>query len=77
MAVIHGLDMYNICTPRKLIFYFLSHLMGYDRGNRFPFDFEPNGNGETICRSVRNKVTPNVREAGVSLHIRDKNERLP
>ena len=31
-------------TLRKLYFYFLSHWIGYDRGDRFPFDFEPNGN---------------------------------
>ena len=30
-------------APRKLCFHFLSHLMGYDRGESFPFDFEPNG----------------------------------
>ena len=28
---------------RKLYFYFLSRWMGYDRGDSFPFDFEPNG----------------------------------
>ena len=26
-------------TLRKLCFLFLSHLMGYDRGDNFPFDF--------------------------------------
>ena len=30
-------------TLRELYFHFLSHLMGYDRGDSFPFDFEPNG----------------------------------
>ena len=30
------------CTLRKLFFHFLSHLMGYDRGDSFPFDFGPN-----------------------------------
>ena len=30
-------------TPRKLYFYFLSHWMGYDCGDSFLFDFEPNG----------------------------------
>ena len=29
---------------RKLVFYFLSNWMGYDRGDSFSFDFEPNGN---------------------------------
>ena len=30
-------------TLRKLVFYFLSNIwMGYDRGDSFPFDFEPN-----------------------------------
>ena len=28
---------------RKLYFHFLSHLMGYYRGESYPFDFEPNG----------------------------------
>ena len=28
---------------RKLSFQFLSHWMGYDHGDSFPFDFEPNG----------------------------------
>ena len=31
-------------TLRKLHFHYLSHWMGYDRGDSFPFDFEPNGN---------------------------------
>ena len=30
-------------TLRKLNFHFLSHWMGYDRGDSIPFDFEPNG----------------------------------
>ena len=30
-------------TLRKLYFNFLSHCMGYDRGDSFLFDFEPNG----------------------------------
>ena len=30
-------------TLRKLVFHFLSNWMGYDRGDSFPFDFEPNG----------------------------------
>ena len=30
-------------TLRKLVFHFLSHWMGYDRGDSFPIDFEPNG----------------------------------
>ena len=30
-------------TLRKLYLHFLSHWMGYDRGNSFPFDFEPTG----------------------------------
>ena len=31
-------------TLRKLVFHFLSNWMGYDRGDSFPFNFEPNGN---------------------------------
>ena len=30
-------------TLRKLYFHFLLNRMGYDRGDSFPFDFEPNG----------------------------------
>ena len=30
-------------TLRKLDFHFLSHSMGYDRGDSFSFNFEPNG----------------------------------
>ena len=29
--------------PRKLYFHFFSNFMGYDRGDNFPFNFEPNG----------------------------------
>ena len=32
-----------VITLRKLYFHFLSHWMGYDRGDGFPFNFEPNG----------------------------------
>ena len=31
------------CTLRKLYFHFFSHWMVYDRGDSFPFYFEPNG----------------------------------
>ena len=31
------------CAQRKLYFHFLSHWMGYDRGDSFRLDFEPNG----------------------------------
>ena len=36
----------GIVSPslRKLVFHFLSNWMGYDRGDSFPFDFEPNEN---------------------------------
>ena len=30
-------------TLKELAFHFLSNWMGYDRGDSFPFDFEPNG----------------------------------
>ena len=33
----------NHITLRKLDFLFLPNLMGYDRGDSFPIDFEPNG----------------------------------
>ena len=32
----------NPSQARKLDFHFLSYWMGYDRGDSFPFDFEPN-----------------------------------
>ena len=37
--------VYTVCVRalRKAYFYFLSHSMGYDRGDSFPFDFKPNG----------------------------------
>ena len=40
---------------RKLVFHFLSNGMGYDRGDRFPFDFEPNGLpfGEVVAICIR------------------------
>ena len=31
-------------TLRKLLFYFLSNLMGYDRGDSLPFNIDPDGN---------------------------------
>ena len=36
-------DVFPLCTLRKLVFHFLSNWMGSDRGDSFPFDFEPNG----------------------------------
>ena len=30
-------------APRKLYLHFFSNLMGHDRGDSCPFDFEPNG----------------------------------
>ena len=33
----------GVYTLRKLYCHFLSHWMGYDSGDRFPFDSEPNG----------------------------------
>ena len=34
---------YISSTLRKLDLHFISHWMGYDRGDSFRFDFEPNG----------------------------------
>ena len=42
---------YFQCSLRKLYFYFLSHWMGYDCGDSFLFDFEPNW----IHHSARNQ----------------------
>ena len=36
--------MAHFIALRKLCFHFLSQWIGYDRGDSFPFDFEPNGN---------------------------------
>ena len=41
MTSLNELLLRRNCTLRKL--YFHSHWMGYDRGDSFPFDFEPNG----------------------------------
>ena len=43
--MIEPVDMFPLYshTLRKIYFHFLSHGMGYDRGDSFPFDFEPNG----------------------------------
>ena len=38
-----GFGLLVITTLRTLYFQFLSHWMGYDHGDSFPFDFEPNG----------------------------------
>ena len=38
------MDRLGPSTLRKLYFHFLSYWMGYDRGDGFPFDFEPNIN---------------------------------
>ena len=35
-------DPLNFDTLRKLYLHFLSHWMGYDRDDSFPYDFEPN-----------------------------------
>ena len=35
-------DSFRPSSLRKLYFHFLSHRMGYDRGDSFPIDFEPN-----------------------------------
>ena len=39
-----GSQWLSVSFPlRKLYFHFLSHWMGYDRGDSFSFDFKPNG----------------------------------
>ena len=37
------LSQMETVTLRKLYFQFISNLMGYNRGDIFTFDFEPNG----------------------------------
>ena len=39
----HQFGHLETSTLRKLVFHILSNWMGYDRGDSFPFDFEPNG----------------------------------
>ena len=41
-------------TLKKLYFHFLSNWMGYDHGDSFSFDFEPNGSpfGCTDCVQI-------------------------
>ena len=41
-VLFHSCPGVCIRTLRKLCFHFLSRWMGYDRGDSFPFDFEPN-----------------------------------
>ena len=57
-------------TMKKLDFHFLSHWMGYDRGNSFPFDFEPNGIpfGSKYRKRIRRTTS---RETCVSRHHKD------
>ena len=43
ITIMYQCDAPYLNTMRKLVFHFLSHWMGYDRGDSFPFDFEPNG----------------------------------
>ena len=42
-ATEHEMPNYKGGALGKLCFHFLSHWMGYGRGDSFPFDFEPNG----------------------------------
>ena len=59
--------LYRLCSLRKLYFHFLSHWMGYDRGDSFPFDFEPNGNPFGLNRKVsrhHDHIPFNVKENG-------------
>ena len=39
-----SLELIAIVTAAKIDLQFLSNLTEYDRGDNFPFDFEPNGN---------------------------------
>ena len=39
----HSIVKRELLTLRKQLFNFLSIRMGYDHGDSFPFDFEPNG----------------------------------
>ena len=42
MCIVHQKSHIG-ATLRKLYFPFLPHWMGYDRGDSFPFNFEPKG----------------------------------
>ena len=39
----YGEEIRVVCTLRKPYSHFLSNWMGYDRGNSFHFEFQPNG----------------------------------
>ena len=43
VAIMNTNDSNISLALRKLVFHFLSNLIGYDRGDSFPSDFEPNG----------------------------------
>jgi len=49
-------NMERLGALRKLDFYFLSRLMGYHRGDSFPFDFELNG--ISFCSKSKGKLSP-------------------
>ena len=69
-ARLHGMTIFRWCckyrlpqdfvnhlaTLRKLYFQFLSHWMGYDRGDSIPLDFEPNG--ILFCSKSKGKLLP-------------------
>ena len=57
IAVVFGSTLTHGCTLRKLCFHFLSHWMGYDRGDSFPFGFEPNG----VPFGLKSKEKPSPR----------------
>ena len=70
----------------KLYFLFLSNWMGYDRGNSFPFDFEPNGNpfGSKSKRNLSPRSYPIQFERkrkysflGAAVHFSRKLEKIP
>ena len=61
-------------TLRKLCLHFLSHWMGYDRDDSFPFNFEPNGisfgsksNGKLSPRSYPIQCEKNLKYSFLSV----------
>ena len=64
--------VYRTRALRKLVFHFLSHWMGYDRGDSFPFDFKPNG----ISFGSKSKGKPSPRSYAIQFERKWKTSFL-
>ena len=68
---------------KKLVFYFLSNWMGYDRGDSFPLEFEPNGNpfdsnskGKLSPRSYSNQLETKLKSISASVTLKVGNNKI-